>query len=167
MAQESHGQAKHTLMFLSQTLPESFMPSRPITLIVWDKPSIQELSRSAFQGCTDTLRVSSYLPPVHIHSPASWVSGVVVKALLRLRSFDPHVKALSITFAVTTVQICLCMAVKGSCTLTENRQALCNQLDDDAEMLWKKMGDVLYSVESHDGAQLTAAHIAECLTTTL
>lgn len=134
----------------------------PISLLVWDQPSSQEISRSAFRGCTHTLRILSCLPPIHDHSPPRWISTLAMQALLDMRSFDAHLKVLNISFACTDVQACVCMAVKGGAALESHRSELSEFIDEGLELLWRKQGDCFYLAERSHLAKITPAHITEC-----
>ncbi|KZT32159.1 hypothetical protein SISSUDRAFT_1037921, partial [Sistotremastrum suecicum HHB10207 ss-3] len=138
-------------------------PPPCITLLLWDRPTNQELCRPAFQGCTDTLRLLSGLPPDHGHSPASWIAHLIVRALLDIRAFDPQVRILNVAFACTEVQACICMAVRGETTLVENRESLRDLMKDELELSWRERNGWVYLTNFCLREKITPFHIEECL----
>lgn len=164
IARQAHGKSEHTWLVLSKTITHTSLVSpRPTTFAIWDTPSPQELSRPSFRGCTDTIRVSSSLPPVHTYSPSSWVSDLVIRAVVDLRAFDPHFKVLAVAFACSTAHVCLCVAIKAGKNLADNRNILLQSIDDNMpSMSWYKYADVLVRADSHLATKITAAHLTEC-----
>ncbi|KZT31617.1 hypothetical protein SISSUDRAFT_1038314 [Sistotremastrum suecicum HHB10207 ss-3] len=170
VAKQAHGEATHTWLFLSKAITDpSLISPKPITLLLWDKPSPQELKLAPFRKCSDVLRISSSLPPVHCYSPSAWIANVSIQALFDLRSYDPHVRVSNIAFACTTVQVCVCMAIRGGDILAEHRQALVTLTergDQSSIMAWKKEGDILYRTDRKHMEKVTSDHIAECVAAT-
>ncbi|KZS94287.1 hypothetical protein SISNIDRAFT_485200 [Sistotremastrum niveocremeum HHB9708] len=142
-------------------LSQSQIPT-PISLLIWDSPSAQELRLPAFQGCTDVLRVLSCRPLSDVYSSASWITHLVVRTLSNIRTFDPHVIVLNVAFACTTMQACVCMAVKGGMTLRENQDALSMFIDKRLEVTWRKHGKHLYFTNQSLISNIKSSHINEC-----
>ncbi|KZS87088.1 hypothetical protein SISNIDRAFT_471260 [Sistotremastrum niveocremeum HHB9708] len=134
----------------------------PITLFVWDRPSDQELRRHGFRGCTDALRLLSCLPPTHVQSPASWITHLVTQSLIDMRAFDPQITVLNVAFACTTVQACVCLAIKGGIVLKENKKKLLDGINRNMEE-WKRQGEYLYCTDTKHLGKITALHISECV----
>ncbi|KZS86437.1 hypothetical protein SISNIDRAFT_471788 [Sistotremastrum niveocremeum HHB9708] len=161
VAQIPHGLGKHTWLFISKDIVDPLLTSpRPVTLVVWDKPSPEEMKRPTFRDCTHTLRISSSLPPIHCYSPSSWTSDITVRALLGLRSFDAHIKVLN---------VCVCLGIKGGSVLERHRNALLDLIDNDSQssfMSWKRHGKVLFKADQKHIQKITVAHLTECITAT-
>lgn len=159
-------QSSNTTSFeLTKSVPAS--APKPITLLIWDRPSEQELRRPSFRGCSDTLRILSGLPPYHSYSPSSWITSLVVHALTDMRSFDPQVKVISVAFACSTVHAAVCIAVKGGPIFSEHRASLSWQIGRGLELLWEKHGDLLYQTTHRNIAKITPVHVRQCVDMTL
>ncbi|KZS89560.1 hypothetical protein SISNIDRAFT_489241 [Sistotremastrum niveocremeum HHB9708] len=167
-AQRAHGRATHTWLFLSKVITDvRYIRAQPITIWVWDTLSDAELNRPVFRECTHVLRIFSSLPSIHPHSPSGWIASLVVTGVLKMRNFDPQVEVLNISFACTTAQACVCLALKGEGTLARHRKMLSECIDRGTEKSWRKEDNALFICDRRYAEKITYSHVAECIAATM
>ncbi|KZS89559.1 hypothetical protein SISNIDRAFT_469316 [Sistotremastrum niveocremeum HHB9708] len=140
--------------------------SRPITLLIWDRPSVDDLKRPLFRGSTDVIRTLSCRAPADHAELPSWIADLVMKSFLEIRCFDAHIKVCNVSFFCTAFQASVCMHLKAGNTLRKTQRHLSTFITEGLELQWRKQGDLFYLAAPGLIAKITGGHITECLQST-